>query len=268
MLFKFLNLILRISIIFLICLIWARYFVSNLTMVLVYTALATVIIELAIHFFLQRKTKKLNLKKDEEKLVEKITANFIYDPSLAINYFFELGKINYNPEKHKNFVILNSKTDAKQKTIIFPCFSFSVFDEQQLVNALRQTQRFDATKLVVCCKSYSKQASEIAKKFTTEIVLLDAKDCFLKVMKPHNYFPQNLKEIEFKQRPTFKQIVMLAFSKKKIKGYLLGSFVLLLSSFFVKMNIYYVVVSSLLLVCCLVCLLVPENKTAQQKNII
>lgn len=78
MILKFLNITFRISIIFLICLVWVRYFVDELWLSILYTSLLTISIEFIVHFLLSKKNAKKSLKSDDEKLSEKISATFVF----------------------------------------------------------------------------------------------------------------------------------------------------------------------------------------------
>lgn len=256
MILKFFNLLFRIILIFLICFVWARYFISDLTLALVYTAILTAAIELLFHIFTQKKERKFSLKKEEQKLSEKISSNFILSPESAVEFFFELGKINYHATKHTKFVVLERKEEEsktkhneKEKTVIYPLYSFSPLSAQNLIEILKAVRKINATKIVVCANKVSSEAISATKKIpNVKFILLDSNGVFLKLIKKNNFYPKDLKEINVEAKPSFKDFVKAAFSKKRAKGYLLASFVMLFSSFIVRTNIYYVVFSSILLI--------------------
>ena len=269
MIFKFFNLLFRIFIIFLICFVWIRYFVKNLSMALVYTSLLTISIEILIHFLLQRKNKKNELKKEEEKLAEKISSNFIYDSKKAIKYFSSLCKINYSVKTYSKFLVLSGKEEKSNLTILYPLYSYNNLSAQDLVNILQKTEKFSPNKIVVCTYKIGADAKSFVSKIKdTKIVLLDSRDCFLKLIKPHNFYPEDLKEIDFSSKPKFKEFLLASISHQRAKGYLLASLVLLFSSFIVKMNIYYVVVSSLLLILALISLLYKPKNINYNENVL
>ena len=283
MILKFFNLLFRISLIFLICFVWVRYFTPSLSLSLIYTALLTLSVELLIHVFLTRKQAKFNLKKDEEKLAEKISSNFIYDPTLAVSYFYNLAKINYNAKKNKNFIVLWRKgsnetleqnnednlSEKAEKTVIYPLYSYNPLSPQNFVEIIRKIKTTNATKLIVCCYKVSNETVAIAKKTPNiKIILLDSKGCFLKLIKPHNFYPQNLKEIEFSTKPKFKDVLKGSISKKRAKSYLISSLILLFSSFIVRMNIYYVIFSSILLALALVSFFFSPKNLKYDDNVL
>ena len=104
---KFFNVLFRLFLIFLICFIWVRYFISNLGLCLAITAILTFSFEILIRFFLDRRLAKNKLKTEEEKLAEKISSNFIFNPKLAQSYFLKLAKINHPSKEswklHRSF---------------------------------------------------------------------------------------------------------------------------------------------------------------------
>ena len=269
MIFKIFNVFFRICLTFLACLIWFRYFVNNLTFALIYTAILTFVIELTIHFFLERKNSKNKLKKEEEKLVEKISYNFIYNPEFALDYFDKLCNINYLSEKKKDFLVLTRKNEVDgEKTILFPSFSFNSFSSQNLIDVLRKTEKFNASKIVVCCNQVSNDAISLAKKQEKKIVLLDSKGTYLKLAKPHNFFPENLKEFDFSVKPKFKDLLKNSISRKRAKSYLFSSLILLFSSFVIRMNIYYLVFASVLLVLSIICFFYQPKDLKYENNVL
>lgn len=269
MVLKFFNVLFRLFLIYLICFIWVRYFVSSLGLCLAITSILTFSFEILIRFFLDRKLAKNKLKAEEEKLSEKISSNFIFNPKLAQSYFLKLAKINHQAKKVGGYIEVFNSENQSVKTILYPCYSFVPISGQTLVEIVRKTEKSKPNKLVVCGYMISKEAFDVAKKLADlKIVLLGSKECFLKLIKPSGIYPENLKEVEFSSKPKFKELLKAAISKQRAKGYLLASLVLLFSSFIVRMNIYYLVFSSILLILSFVCYFVPAAGQKLDENIL
>lgn len=273
MIFKFFNILFRLFLIFLICFVWVRYFVKDLTLSLVYTAILTACFELIIHFLLDRKFSKMKLKQEEEKLAEKISLNFIYNNKLALSYFFNLTSINYVSKKVGDYIEIKNKVEntenCNEKIVLFPFYSFSEISKQNVVEIMRKTKKSNPTKLIICGYKISKDAYELAKNFKEfKMVLLDSNLCFLKLIKPNNYYPENLKDFNTFEKTKFKDLLKAAISKKRAKGYFLASIVLLFSSFVVSLNIYYVIISSLLLILSLISFFFPLKTFNYDDNIL
>ena len=271
MILKMFNLLFRIFLIFLICFVWVRYFVNNLSIALLYTSLLTLCIELIIHFILEKKLEKNKLKQAEEKLAEKISINFIHDPNKAINYYYKLCSTRYLCKKTKYYIEikneLNLENASSKKIILFPIYSFDEISKQKILEIVRKIEKLHPSKLVICGYEFSKNSYELIKNFKDfKVIILDSKNCFLKLIKFYNYYPENLKEISFQNKTNFKNILKEAITKKRAKGYLFSALILLFSSFIVRLNIYYVIISTILLTLSLICLIFPiSTKTFNEE---
>lgn len=280
MIFKLFNIFFRIFLIFLICFVWMRYFVRELWLSVLYTALLTISIELILHFLFMRKNQKNNLKTEEENLSEKISATFIFSPKSALNYFFNLCKINHSAKKMGKYIIIspriaeNADTNSdlqenKNITILYPLYSYSPIVPQNLVDIIKQVEKNKPQKLIICGYKIDMATYKLASKIKEfKIILLNSNDCFIKLIKNYNYYPENLKELNLKEKLTFKDILRQSVSRKRSKGYFIASLFLLFSSFIVRLNIYYVIMSSLLLLLSLLSFFLPSNRLKNEENIL
>ncbi len=285
MIFKFFNILFRSFLIFLICLVWTRYFIRDFGLAITYTAILTVAIEFMLHFLLSKKNAKNNLKEEEQKLADKISATFVFSSQDAINYFYKLSKINYSAKKTSKFVIITQKNsknledsnteqqklenDTKNKTILYPFYSYSPINAQGLVDIIKRIEKQKPTKLIVCGYKIDNETYKLATKIKDfKIILLNSKDCFVKLIKPHNFYPENLRELSLTPKLKFKEILALSVSRQRTKGYLIGAFFLLFSSFIVRMNIYYVIMSSLFLLLALTSFFLPQKQNKFEQEIL
>ncbi len=263
---KIINIFLRISIIFLICFIWARYFIKNLTLSLIYASALTLAIDLLIYMYLKTKNAKFKIKKDEESLSEKIAYNFIFNPDKCLSYFYKLCSIKYSVKKQANYLIFDKKNEdqiQKQNSLIilYPYFSYNIFSSQDLIILYNKLKKHNPSKIIICCYKYNQEINKIINSFEeTDIIVLDYKQTFIKLIKKNNYFPENLKEVKLNNKQNLKDFFKKAINKSKAKNYLLCSFILIISSFFIRMNLYYIIFATLLLILSLVCLLYQPNK--------
>ena len=101
-----------------------------------------------------------------------------------------------------------------------------------------------------------------------KIILLNSKDCFLKLIKKYNYFPKNLKNLNLQEKLKFKEFLKLSLSRKNAKGYFINSLILLFSSFIVRLNIYYVIMSSILLLLALISFFLPQKNYKLEDDIL
>lgn len=295
MVLKLTNITIRIFLIFLICLVWMRYFIDAIWLAVLYTALLTISVEFIIHFFLTKKKSKKSLKSEEEKLAEKISTTFVFSHSSALDYFYKLAKIKYSAKKLSKYIVITDKKDKgakldlddkaesndnlieienkelkmENKTILYPFYSYSSITPQNLVEILKSVERQKATKLIVCGYKIDSATYNLAQKIKeTKIILLNSKDCYLKLIKHYNFYPANLKNLNLQDKVKFKDLLRASLSRKNSKGYFIASLILLFSSFIVRLNIYYVIMSSFLLLLALLSFFIPKNQYKIEENVL
>lgn len=278
MIFKFFNLLFRVFLIFALCFVWVRYFIDELWLTLLYTALLTISIELIIHFiFVKRNSKKI-LQSKEEKLAEQITTTFIFSKEESLNYFYNVAKIHFNAKKTSKYIIYEkehleksidiSETDGA-KVVLYPYYSYDLVTPQNLVEILNDTKKVCYDKLIICGNKIDKETYKLAQKITdTKIILLDSFDTYIEISKKYNYYPTKLKDIQSINKPSLKELLKHSLSRKNSKGFLISSLILLFSSFIVRLNIYYVIVSSLLLLFSLLSFFLPQKPRLNEESIL
>ena len=271
MLFKFFNTFFRISLIFLICLVWFRYFVPNFWLSILYTVLATLVIEISLHYILRNRKEKEFMKAKDATLADKIATSFAFNPQDALNFYYDLAKSRHKVTKRSKYLIVEhkEKEEVNSKTILYPSYSLSTFMPQDLVEILSKLKKITFTKLVVCAKDVSREAITLANQIEgITILILDKKDAYNKLMKAYNIFPENLTELKATTKMKIKEMVAYSLNKKRSKGYFFASIILLLSSFIFRMNLYYVIMSSILLLLSLVSYILPKYNIALPDEIL
>lgn len=228
-------------------------------------------IEFALHFILVKKNEKEYMKTKEEIEANEIATSFAFDKKGAVDFFYNLAKIKHSAVKRTNYVLIDNKNDEsnENKTVLFPNFSLSKFMPQDLVEILNKLKRTNYTKLVVCAYEISKEAMILSSQIeSVNIILLDKFDTYNKLLKPYNFFPENIISLKKSKKLKLKEIVSNSLNKKRSKGYFLASIVLLFSSFIFKMNLYYVITSSVLLLLSLISFILPKYNTIKEEEII
>ena len=86
--FKALSKLFRLFLIFIIALIWCRYFIEDLTISLVVTAFITLLVDALISLIFYNKNKKLNLKNSELEKADNYCNKFIFsNKAYTVNFF-------------------------------------------------------------------------------------------------------------------------------------------------------------------------------------
>ena len=260
MVYKFFNMLFRLSLIFLICLIWFRYFVKDFSLSIIYTSLTTIVIEILIHAVYTKKLNKLDLKSKELALANQIGITFALDKQKAIEFLFSLAIKKHQCEKRKNYIIIKNKdiNNKSLKNILYPYFKLDCFFKSDLINIFESLKNIKFNKLIIISNSFSKDVYPFVKSLNKNIILLNNEEAYLKLYKNYNYFPNELIELKNDTKIKIKEILALSLNKKRSKGYFFASLILLISSFFFRMNLYYLICSSILLLLCLVSYFLPK----------
>ena len=262
MVYKFFNMFFRLCLIFLICLVWFRYFVKDFALSVFYTVLSTVMIEILIHFLSGKRKNKLNLKNSEMKHASQIALTFALDSEKALNFLFDLSKQKHTAQKCKKYILIKNKNVERGQeylNILYPYFKLENFTKNDLSEILKKVKNVKYEKLIICSCLFNKDVYSFAKVLNKKIILLDAEGAYGLLYKKYNFFPNQLVELNQSAKLKFKEFLTLAINKKRSKGYFFASIVLLLSSFLFRMNLYYIISSSVLLVLCLISFLIPQN---------
>lgn len=256
-----LSRIFRIILIFMLVFMWVRFYENNLMVCLSITSILTIGIDLLFTFFIQKKENKVNLKKAEIEKAEGFCNYFIFNnQSVAIDFFNELLSLNYKTEKKNDFIIFENE---KTKAIFYPYFTFDKVTVNNLVEIFNSTKNVPSDKIIVCCNNFDNQTLIFANSLPCKFILIDKYNVYEKIMKKYNFFPKENLIIKSPKKNNFKTLLEYALNKKRAKGYIFASFILILSSFFVKVSVYYLIISSILL---LLALFSYTNKT-YNKNI-
>ncbi len=246
-----LQIILKIFIIFFLVFIWTRYFIRSLWICLLISIVASGLIYLFLHFISNKKSTASSLKLKEKEDAENIFLSLATKGG-SLDFFYHLAKKRYpSVEKKSKYILINNS--EKTRSVIFPCLKFSAINNDDVIKIASSVKKENPTKIIIVCGSVTPETISFASNFDMQILLLDKFSSYKCLYKEFDYFPDISFEYKKDKSRTFKELIKFAFSRDKAKGYLLSAFVLLLSSFFVRINLYYCIVSSVLLIFALIC---------------
>ena len=250
--FKFLktfDALFRIFIIFLACFVWCRYFIENLWISLVVTVIITLFIDFGLNFIKSKKQKKKNIFEEENTKIQQYINTFIFsEPSYNVDFFYDLAKTKHQAQKKSEYIeIINSS----KKIILYPCFLYRDLNTDDLVHIYNKKKKDTPQRLIICTNTLDNNAEKLAEKLPIEIYILDGNQTYEKLLNKYNHFPCQTK-LKNENKVKFKDLLSYALNKKRTKGYLIASVILLISSVFVSFKIYYLIMSSLLLILALV----------------
>lgn len=236
----------RLTLIFSLFFIWIRYYEKNLLFCLLLTSTFTLITDLIISFILRKKDSKQNLLTKEKKLAENYANLFIFSNKQKIlSFFFNMFSKEYSCEKKSNYIYFKKN---ENKIAIFPLYKYENISIENIISAYKEVIKTGCNKLIICTNTYDKNTQTFVKSLPIKTIIFNKYEVFEKLMKNFDFFPKENFSSEVKKQTTFSFLLSYALNKKRCKGYVFSSLILLISSFFVKVSIYYIIISSLLIV--------------------
>lgn len=246
----FFQFIFRNLIIFMLVFVWIRYYSDNLSFACFLSAFITLVIEIFFKTLQNKKLKKLGLKQNELQQAESVINQLIFNTQTEnINLFFNILEKKENVKKYKDFLIITN--EKEENFALFPSFSYSSFSVDNLAKCFQKVKKHKLKQLIICTKSATKEALEIAKKAKNNVLILQSQEVYAQIFKAYDYkmklennfsFENTFKEIKFKH------ILKSAIAPNKVKSYFFSSLILLLGSYFVPFKLYYYIFASLLLI--------------------
>ena len=237
--------ILRILLIFLLFFIWIRYYEDSLLWSVIYTTVLTFIFDFLLTFFTKKKDLKASMKKGEISKAEGYCNNFIFNGNaVAVDFYFELLGQNFTATKKTNYIIFESNGE---KNVLFPYYKYDKMTIQDLVFVYEKVKKLSVNKIIICTNDVDQKTKELVSKLPIKFIILNKYETYENIMKKYDFFPNSILNIDDSTKLTFKNFLAYSFNKKRAKGYIFSSIILLISSLFVKSTIYYLVFSSILL---------------------
>ena len=250
----------KIVFIFVLSFIWLRFSNLPIWFDILLSAGISLFLTILLNMFSVKK-RNANCIKEREKTEAENMFFSLATKGNAISFLYNLFSIRHkNTAKTKDYVKFLSNSGL---IVVYPHLFFHSLSPDDIVKIIQKTAKEEKERLVICCESYSQESLIFIKKLKQKIILLDQYETYLYIYKEYEYFPEitNVKE---SKKLNFKTLFFSIFSRAKAKNYLLCAGIILLSSFFVKINIYYAIISTLLILFSLICFFTP--KTAITKS--
>ncbi|MBP3431714.1 MAG: hypothetical protein J6K39_02540 [Clostridia bacterium] len=240
--------VLKFVLLFLLAFVWLRYFINSLWLSAIVSLMIAAAIFAIMFFVRHSKKQKIGLKLKEKQEAENMFLSLCCEDK-PMDFFVELAtKKHENVIKHKEYLVINHETE-KAKTILFSDLSFEGLSIPRFMQIYGKIKKEKASKIVIVCKEIKdKQIFAFCGNFEEKFLLLDEYDSYQKLYKFYDCFPTVTKTYKSEKKMVFKDFVSYSFNKKRTKGYLFSSLILVLSGLFVKTSIYYCIVASLLVV--------------------
>ena len=252
----------KLFLIFLICFVWLRYFVSSLVTTIIISALLTFVIDIISRIIFSKHRAKQELKnKEKQEAIDMFFAMAMKKTQL--DFFVKIFKDKPSFATKKQYLCYEEEGST---IALFPAFSFEEVKVDTIAKAITQTKSQKIQKLIIIGGYFEKECFSFIKNFELKILLYDKFDTYTNIYKRHQTYPETIKKMEEKKKFSSKELLAYSFDRKRVKGYFLSAISLLFCSLFVRQTIYYSIVSSLLLVFGLISLSNPFSRFLHQDN--
>lgn len=254
--------ILRITLIYSLTFIWIRYFIRELWLSLVLSGVITIVLDILIRIITKRKDNKSNMKIKEKEEAENMFLS-LTTSSNFMTFFLNLAKKeNQKAIKKKNYILLEN---PENKTLFYPFMSANELSKDDIAKIIILANKEKADKIVITCGDINKEAFSFSKSLNIPIILLDKFSTYNELYKYYDCFPEITLSYQKSKKLAFKEMLAFSFNKSRTKGYVLSAIVLLISTFFIRMNIYYCIMASLLIIFALISFFNPYFNTKPNK---
>lgn len=241
-----LSTILRVGLIFLLYFIWLRYFLHSLLWAVAIAITLTLTTDFLMQHIIKKKSVKKNLKKEELARAEGYANHFVFsDKKESLAFYFDLLSKNFQPVKRSDFIAF---AKGEESCILYPFYKFNTLSVEDVILIFNKVKNTKADEILLCVNLVDENVKKIISKLPIKFVVLDKYETYEKLMKKFDTFPNSLFNFETNPKMTFKGFLAYSLNRKKAGGYIFASFILLISSLFVKVTVYYLIMSSILLV--------------------
>jgi len=238
-------------IIFVLCLIWFRYFFSSLILSLALSVVVSLIISFSRMEFRKRKFTAFTLNKEQITKMENLMTYLLLSRQEEITTLFN----NKIQGQAKGKVIIK---DNEIYYLFFDNETFTLNNFYKLTKSLPQN-----VTVKIFANSFESQLVSLVKNYTSLNIKLCAKDVIYK-----EYFSDvdldMSTRLKTESKHTFVDILKLFVRPENSKGYLFSALYILLACLIIPQKLYYVIFASILLLLAYICSL---NKTTQKTTI-
>lgn len=246
---KISNTLLIYSVIFFVPFLWLNYLKVNFVANILISILIVFAMTIIINFFKTKNNTKKSLSKEQSAKIENMSLQFLCSSrEKTMDFFVKTFKDKYKISTFNQYLLLDD-------------FAFvPYFETAELkLNGLFEILKINDNKMVITCVKCDKEALDFAKNINREIRIIEQEQLY-NILSDYNSFPDFGIEKKQKEKIKLSAIITQAFSKTNAKNYFCGGIFLLVSSFFIRFNIYYTIASTLFLIFAFVSLIKKSPK--------
>lgn len=262
---RFFQVFFKIILIFLVIFIWVRYFVDSLWQSVLITSAATIVVDFVTRIISRRHKIRDSLKKQEREDAENMFLSLSMDKT-SLDFFLKLASSRHEAVKKKDFILITHPDG--EKVILQPHLNHCSLSCDFVAQVAKKCKSLSVSKAVIVCCVADKEAYRFAKNFDEEIVILDTYESYCQLYKEYDIYPEMSMKYKKEKSLAFGDLLAYSLNRSRAKGYFFSAIVLLISTIFVRANIYYCIVSSLLIVLSLISLYSPFTRGKTKGSIL
>lgn len=236
---KISNLIFEYFIVFAIIFLWLNFYFTNIFIVCTISIISTIIIMIIAKSIRKKKNIKSQLTINENKKIKEISLNFLLSDNNKILTFYN--------------ILLSSRHDCRieknsikwDDTVFIPNYSKQELNKDDIASIVRQNNMSEC--IIIAGIAFNDNAYSLVNTLARKIILLNECDTFF-LMKDRDFYPEIIVRTKSEGKFKYKDLKNIAFVKKNAKHYLFSGVIILITSFFIKYNIYYTIFATLLFI--------------------
>lgn len=238
-------------ILFIIFLLWIRYFVRNIFISLLFAALAVAVVSVVMHFAFRLRRKKVENNAKKSRAIKDFTRQLIYsETAYQLDYFASVLSSRYCVLRREDCLIVQN-TD----TAVFLRFSHNKLTAFDIADIYKRTRAYDKKSALIITNGMSSAAAVEAKSIgSMNISFYSESDAYLLAERAGIYPETAVTAPEKKKLIKVREFIAFAIDKKKAKSYFLSSLALVFASLILSYSLYYIIFASVLLIMTVLCL--------------
>lgn len=244
------SLIIRSFFIFIIAYLWLSFYIRDFFLSFIISFLIACVLNYVFLFFEGRKRKRKRLSSEAEKHMRTIT--------LQLRFMTEgqsTDLINRAIKAKKN-----GESDEVFNCLEIFCMFHKDVRPQDVIDCLNKTPA--GKKTVILSNAFAPDVTGFFDNLKLEIEFMDAFEVYTELLEPTKIFPKVTIEQKSKSRITIAALRARAFSRKKVKSYVLIGIVVLLTSLIVRPTIFYMIASTIIFTLAIISFFRPTRTKA------
>lgn len=236
------NSIFKYFIIFAISFLWLNFYSQNLLVVALISIIIAIVVGQLIYLISKHKKNLINLSiKEKEKMKYSSTQLLLASEKEICTFFHIILKTN------RDCQISKSKDYIEWDNHVFIPF----YEKETLLNDdIRKIfkKHNNVKNIIIACIDCDEKAYTLANKIKqTTFTILNEQQTF-NLFKKYNFYPDFNIELNKKEKFKYSNLKTVAFKKANAKHYFFSGILILITSFFIRYNIYYLIFATLLFV--------------------